>query len=126
MISHVGLNRALIAAAEAESIPYQLEVLTGGTTDAFAMQTTRAGVLLSRSSVHSFRKRSASSCLFPAEVPRFVPDMPDFGRPYMPGAERRSDLLLLVWYGLLQQPHAHAYLVEPASHVRCLHSVFEA
>jgi len=44
MISHVGLNRALIAVAEAEGVPYQLEVLTGGTTDAFAMQTTRAGV----------------------------------------------------------------------------------
>lgn len=44
MISHVGLNRALVATAEAEGIPYQLEVLAGGTTDAFAMQTTRAGV----------------------------------------------------------------------------------
>jgi tetrahedral aminopeptidase len=44
MISHVGLNRALMAAAEAEGIPYQLEVLAGGTTDASAMQMTRAGV----------------------------------------------------------------------------------
>ena len=44
MISHPGLNRLLIAAAEAEGIPYQLEVLAGGTTDAYAMQVARAGV----------------------------------------------------------------------------------
>ncbi len=44
MISHPGLNRLLIAAAEAEGIPYQLEVLQGGTTDAYAMQVARAGV----------------------------------------------------------------------------------
>lgn len=44
MISHTGLNRLLMAAAEAGGIPYQLEVLTAGTTDARSMQTTRAGV----------------------------------------------------------------------------------
>ena len=44
MISHPGLNRLLIAAAEADGIPYQLEVLTGGTTDAYAIQVSRAGV----------------------------------------------------------------------------------
>jgi putative aminopeptidase FrvX len=44
MISHTGLNRLLIAAAEAAGIPYQLEVLQGGTTDARSMQTSRAGV----------------------------------------------------------------------------------
>ncbi len=44
MISHPGLNRLLIAAAEAEGIPYQLEVLQGGTTDAYAIQVARAGV----------------------------------------------------------------------------------
>ena len=43
MISHPGLNRQLIAAAEADGIPYQLEVLQGGTTDAYAMQASRAG-----------------------------------------------------------------------------------
>jgi endoglucanase len=44
MISHPGLNRLLMAAAEAAGIPYQLEVLQGGSTDAYAMQVSRAGV----------------------------------------------------------------------------------
>ena len=44
MISHTGLNKLLIAAAEGAGIPYQLEVLLGGTTDARSMQVTRAGV----------------------------------------------------------------------------------
>lgn len=44
MIGHTGLNRLLVAAAEAAGIPYQLEVLLGGTTDAYAIQTSRAGV----------------------------------------------------------------------------------
>lgn len=44
MISHVGLNRLLIAAAEADGVPYQLEVLQGGTTDAYAIQVSRGGV----------------------------------------------------------------------------------
>jgi tetrahedral aminopeptidase len=44
MIGHTGLNRLLIAAAEEASIPYQMEVLLGGTTDARAMQTSRGGV----------------------------------------------------------------------------------
>lgn len=44
MISHAGLNRLLVAQAEAAGIPYQLEVLVGGTTDAYAMQMARAGV----------------------------------------------------------------------------------
>jgi endoglucanase len=34
----------MVRAAEDESLPYQLEVLEGGTTDARAMQLTRAGV----------------------------------------------------------------------------------
>jgi endoglucanase len=44
MIGHPGLNKRLVEAAEAAGIPYQLEVLQGGTTDAFAIQTARAGV----------------------------------------------------------------------------------
>jgi tetrahedral aminopeptidase len=44
MIGHAGLNRALANLADAESIPYQMEVLMGGSTDARAMQMTRAGV----------------------------------------------------------------------------------
>jgi endoglucanase len=34
----------MVKRAEADSIPYQLELLTGGSTDAAAIQTTRAGV----------------------------------------------------------------------------------
>jgi tetrahedral aminopeptidase len=44
MIGHPGLNARLVETAEAAGIPYQLEVLQGGTTDAYAIQTGRAGV----------------------------------------------------------------------------------
>ncbi|MGE5603768.1 MAG: M42 family metallopeptidase [Nitrososphaerales archaeon] len=44
MIAHPGLNRRLIETAEAATIPYQLEVLQGGSTDAYAIQVGRAGV----------------------------------------------------------------------------------
>lgn len=41
---HPELNDRLIETAEAQGIPYQLEVLVGGTTDAAAMQLARSGV----------------------------------------------------------------------------------
>jgi len=44
MLAHPGVKNWLIETAEANGIPYQLEVLTGGTTDACAIQLTRAGV----------------------------------------------------------------------------------
>jgi endoglucanase len=44
MIGHPGLNARLIETAEREGIPYQLEVLQGGTTDAYAIQVGRGGV----------------------------------------------------------------------------------
>lgn len=44
MVSHPGVRQALIRAAEEEGIPYQLEVLEGGTTDAAAIQLTREGI----------------------------------------------------------------------------------
>lgn len=44
MIGHPGLNARLIEAAERAGIPYQREVLQGGTTDAAAIQLSRAGV----------------------------------------------------------------------------------
>ena len=53
MISHSGLNRLLVAAAEAGDVPYQMEVLQGGTTDAYSMQVARAGVPTSAVSVPS-------------------------------------------------------------------------
>jgi endoglucanase len=44
MIGHPRLNARLIETAEREGIPYQREVLQGGTTDAAAIQLARAGV----------------------------------------------------------------------------------
>jgi len=44
MLAHVGLKNLLVATAKAQGIPYQLEVLDMGTTDAMAMQMTREGV----------------------------------------------------------------------------------
>lgn len=44
MIAHRRVRELLIAAAEAAGVPYQMEVMEGGTTDAAMMQTVRAGV----------------------------------------------------------------------------------
>ena len=44
MLAHVGVKDWLIRAAEKAALPYQREVLTSGTTDACAIQTTRGGV----------------------------------------------------------------------------------
>jgi putative aminopeptidase FrvX len=44
MLSHPGINKLLTNAAEADHIPYQMEVLPGGTTDAMAIQLARSGV----------------------------------------------------------------------------------
>ena len=44
MIAHPAVRDLLVERAEAADIPYQLEVLVGGTTDAAAMQLVRAGV----------------------------------------------------------------------------------
>ena len=44
MLAHPGVKRLLVETAEAAGIPYQLEVLEGGTTDATAIQVSREGV----------------------------------------------------------------------------------
>jgi putative aminopeptidase FrvX len=44
MLSHPGVKGWLARTAEKAKIPFQLEVLEGGTTDARAIQTARAGV----------------------------------------------------------------------------------
>lgn len=44
MLADPRLVRCMVDTAEAHHIPYQMEVLEGGTTDARAMQLTRAGV----------------------------------------------------------------------------------
>jgi len=45
MIAHPGLVQLMIQRAEEAEIPYQLEVLVGGSTDARAMQLTQSGVI---------------------------------------------------------------------------------
>ncbi len=44
MVAHPRVREALVAAAEAAGVPYQMEVMERGTTDASFMQTVRAGV----------------------------------------------------------------------------------
>ena len=44
MLAHPGVKDLLVATAQRLEIPYQLEVLLGGTTDAMAMQVSQAGV----------------------------------------------------------------------------------
>lgn len=44
MLAHPGVKNWMVETAERLELPYQLEVLEGGTTDAMAIQTSRAGV----------------------------------------------------------------------------------
>jgi endoglucanase len=44
MLSHPGIKNLLIETAEVSGIPYQLEVLQRGTTDAMAIQLVHSGV----------------------------------------------------------------------------------
>jgi tetrahedral aminopeptidase len=44
MLATPWVKEWMIRTAEANAIPYQLEVLAGGTTDARAIQTTQAGI----------------------------------------------------------------------------------
>jgi len=44
MLAHPGVKNLMVTTAQRLGLPYQLEVLTGGTTDAMAMQLSRAGV----------------------------------------------------------------------------------
>jgi tetrahedral aminopeptidase len=78
MISHTGLNRLLIAAAEAVGAPYQLEVLQGGTTDAYSMQTVRAGVPASAISVPSRYVHSPSQIVDRRDVEASVAVLASF------------------------------------------------
>lgn len=44
MVAHRGVKELMIRRAEDKRLPYQLEVLQGGSTDAMAIQPTRSGV----------------------------------------------------------------------------------
>jgi putative aminopeptidase FrvX len=44
MVAHAGVKELMVRRAEQARLPYQLEVLTGGTTDAMAIQIVREGI----------------------------------------------------------------------------------
>jgi putative aminopeptidase FrvX len=44
MLAHPAVKNLMVERAEAAGIPYQLEILRGGTTDAYGIQLARAGV----------------------------------------------------------------------------------
>lgn len=68
MIASPTLRRLMETRARAAGIPYQLEVLTGGTTDARAMQTSRAGVPAGAISVPTRYGHSPSQVIDLADV----------------------------------------------------------
>jgi putative aminopeptidase FrvX len=82
MISHAGLNRLLIAAAESAGVPYQLEVLQGGSTDAYSIQMAREGVPSSVLSVPSRYVHTPSQLVHQRDVEGTVATLVSFlGRP---------------------------------------------
>ena len=44
MVAHAGVKELMVRRAEEARLPYQLEVLLGGTTDAMAIQMVREGI----------------------------------------------------------------------------------
>jgi len=63
MLAHVGVKNWMIETAERLGLPYQLEVLEGGTTDAMAIQTSRAGVAAGAVSVSTRYAHSPSEMI---------------------------------------------------------------
>jgi len=68
MLAHVGIKDWLVRTAEGAGIPYQLEVLAGGTTDAKAIQTSRAGVPVGCVSVPTRYIHTPSEMVDPEDV----------------------------------------------------------
>ncbi len=68
MIAHPAVRQMLIDAAEKAELPYQLEVLQGGTTDAMAMQLAREGIPSGCLSVPSRFVHSPSEMVDEADV----------------------------------------------------------
>lgn len=67
-ISHPGLVRFLREIAEQEGIPYQLEVLPRGGTDAAAMQRSRAGIPVCTLSIPNRYTHSVVECVHKEDV----------------------------------------------------------
>jgi endoglucanase len=72
MISHVGLVRQLRWRGDEEGIPYQLEVLDGGTTDARSMQIAGAGCAASCISIPCRYVHSQSEMVHAGDVENSV------------------------------------------------------
>lgn len=70
MLAHAGVKNWLVRTAEAAGIPFQLEVLEGGTTDARAIQTSRAGVPAGCVSIPCRYVHSPSEVVDAADVER--------------------------------------------------------
>lgn len=63
MLAHVGVKNWMASTAERLGVPYQFEVLEGGTTDAMAIQTSRAGVAAGVLSISTRYAHSPSEML---------------------------------------------------------------
>jgi len=72
MIAHPRLRRALVQLAEDHHIPYQLEVLPIGTTDAAAIQGTRSGVIAGAVSIPCRYVHTPSEMVAMADVENAV------------------------------------------------------
>ena len=68
MLAHVGVKDWLVRTAEGAGIPFQLEVLDRGTTDAKAIQTSRAGVPVGCVSVPTRYIHTPSEMVDPGDV----------------------------------------------------------
>ncbi len=68
MIAHPTVRQMLIDAAQQADVPYQLEVLQGGTTDAMAMQLVREGIPSGCLSIPSRFVHSPSEMVDEADV----------------------------------------------------------
>jgi endoglucanase len=68
MLAHVGVKDWLVRTAENAGIPFQLEVLDHGTTDAKAIQTSRAGVPAGCVSVPTRYIHTPSEMVDPGDV----------------------------------------------------------
>lgn len=72
MLAHAGVKNWMIKTSEKLGVPYQLEVLEAGTTDAMAMQTTRAGIAAGVISVPSRYTHSPSEMVDYSDVQNSV------------------------------------------------------
>lgn len=72
MIAHAGLVQLMVQRAEENGIPYQLEVLTRGSTDARAMQLVHAGVIAGTVSVPCRYAHSVSEMVDAKDVDNAV------------------------------------------------------